>query len=149
MTINLRDMTEEKKKAIEKQSKLKVPWHLEDAKCLQHIWIQRLATSLHDFATTTATCSDALFKWRVFLLQVHQHSPGAGCKISVRKPCTMARASRTVLNPSKIRRHCSFSTNSSYQEKKKRETSKLNKSNRERQYLHHRVFTWPSLWRQE
>lgn len=71
------------------------------------------------FAATTASSSNALFEWRAFLLQGQQRPPGAGCKISVRKLGMMACTSGTVLNTCKIRRHYSFSTNSSYQEKKR------------------------------
>lgn len=56
-------MLQKKKPTNEEQFKLKAAWHLEDAKCLQCIWMQQLATPLQDFAGTAASCSDALFEW--------------------------------------------------------------------------------------
>lgn len=93
---------------------------------------------LQDFAATISTCSDAFLERCGFLLRVHQPSPGAGYKISVRKPRIMASINRTMLNTSKIKRQYSFSTNSGYWAwgRRKRETSKLDKSNGESQYLH-------------
>lgn len=38
----------------------------------------------------------------MFLLQVHQHSPGIGFKISERKPGVMAHTSRIILNPVRL-----------------------------------------------